>query len=72
MKKYYGNYLGICINSQDPESRGRVQIFIPHIMPALYEGWNESGEDITIECVGNNLPNGLSSDVINKLVQMLP
>ena len=72
MKKYYGNYLGICINSQDPESRGRVQIFIPHIMPALYEGWNETGEDITIECVGNNLPNGLSSDIINKLVQMLP
>ena len=72
MKEYYGNYLGICINSQDPESRGRVQIFIPHIMPALYEGWNESGEDITIECVGNNLPNGLSSDIINKLVQMLP
>jgi len=72
MKEYYGNYLGICINSQDPESRGRVQIFIPHIMPALYEGWNESGEDITIECVGNNLPNGLSSDIVNKLVQMLP
>jgi hypothetical protein len=72
MKEYYGNYLGICINSQDPESRGRVQIFIPHIMPALYEGWNESGEDITIECVGNNLPNGLRSDIVNKLVQILP
>jgi hypothetical protein len=72
MKEYYGNHLGICINSQDPEYRGRVQIFIPHIMPALYEGWNELGLDVTIECVGNNLPNGLRSDVIEKLKLILP
>jgi hypothetical protein len=72
MKKYYGNYLGICINNQDPEFRGRVQIFIPHIMPALYEGWNQEGIDITIECVGNNLPNGLNSGIIEKLTKMLP
>lgn len=72
MKEYYGNYLGICINNQDPEFRGRVQIFIPHIMPALYEGWNQEGQDITIECVGNNLPNGLSSAIIEKLKLILP
>jgi hypothetical protein len=72
MKKYYGNYLGICINNQDPEYRGRVQIFIPHIMPTLYESWNKDGEDITIECVGNNLSTGLKSDIIDKLIQILP
>ena len=72
MKEYYGNYLGICINNQDPEFRGRVQIFIPHIMPALYEGWNQEGQDITIECVGNNLPNGLKSDIVQRLTQILP
>lgn len=72
MKQYFGNYLGICINNVDPEYRGRVQIFIPHIMPALYEGWNELGEDIKLECVGDNLPNGLPSKVIEKLTQILP
>lgn len=72
MKEYYGNHLGICINNQDPEYRGRVQIFIPHIMPALYEGWNQEGQDITIECVGNNLPNGLNSAIIERLKQILP
>ena len=72
MKTYFGNHLGICINNVDPENRGRVQIFVPHIMPALYEGWNELGEDIKLECVGNNLPNGLSSKVIEKLTQILP
>jgi hypothetical protein len=72
MKQHFGNYLGICINNVDPEHRGRVQVFVPHIMPALYEGWNELGEDIKLECVGNNLPNGLSSDVIEKLTKILP
>jgi hypothetical protein len=72
MKEYYGNHLGICINNNDPENRGRVQVFIPHIMPALYEGWNELGEDIKLECVGDNLPNGLSSKVIEKLRLILP
>lgn len=72
MKQHYGNYLGICINNQDPEHRGRCQIFIPHIMPALYEGWNDQEEDITIECVGNNLENGIPSDIVDKLIQILP
>jgi GH24 family phage-related lysozyme (muramidase) len=72
MEKYYGNHLGICINNIDPENRGRVQVFVPHIMPALYEGWNELGEDIKLECVGNNLPNGLSSKVVEKLTKILP
>jgi hypothetical protein len=72
MKEYYGNHLGICINNQDPEHRGRVQIFIPHIMPALYENWNKEGKDITLDCVGNNLPTGLSSEVIDKLKKILP
>lgn len=72
MKHYYGNHLGICINNVDPENRGRVQIFIPNIMPALYEGWNELGEDIKLECVGDNLPNGLSSEIVAKLTQILP
>ena len=72
MKEYYGNYLGICINNQDPEHRGRVQVFIPHIMPALYENWNKEGKDISLECVGNNIPTGLSSEIVEKLKKILP
>ena len=72
MKTYYGNYLGIVINNNDPEYRGRVQVFIPHIMPTLYEGWNRKGENITINCVGDNMPQGLTSDIIEKLKKILP
>jgi hypothetical protein len=72
MKEYYGHYLGICIDNQDPEYRGRVQIFIPHIMPALYEGWNQEGQDISLECLGDNLPTSLNSNIVEKLKKVLP
>jgi hypothetical protein len=72
MKKYYGNYLGMVIDNNDPEFRGRVQIFIPHILPAIYKGWNETGENITISCVGDNIPQGLTADVVDKLKKVLP
>jgi hypothetical protein len=65
-------YLGIVVNNNDPEKRGRVQIFIPHIMPALYDGWNKDGNDIDITCVGNNMINGLNGDKIQLLRQILP
>ena len=72
MEKIYGNVLGICVNNNDPEKRGRVQIFIPHIMPALYDGWNKDGKDIDITCVGSNLANSLTEEQITKLQQILP
>jgi len=72
MKPYYGNYLGICISNADPEQRGRVQVFIPHIMPALYEGWNKEGTDRKITCLGDNITDSLTTDEIEKLKKMLP
>jgi GH24 family phage-related lysozyme (muramidase) len=72
MEKFYGNYLGLCINNADPEFRGRVQIFIPHILPALYDRWNKEGKNIKIEIVGNNLGNALSQADIETLKKMLP
>lgn len=70
--KKFGNYLGICVENRDPEARGRVKIFIPGIMPGLQENWNDAGMDITIDCVGNNLQNGLDSAIIDKLNKILP
>ena len=41
-------------------------------MPALYKGWNEEGKDIQLNCVGDNLPQGLTSDVLARLTKILP
>lgn len=72
MKTYYGNYLGMVIDNNDPEFRGRVQVFVPHIMPTLYEGWNKKGENITINCVGDNMPQGLTAEIADRLKKILP
>ena len=72
MKEYNSNYLGMVVNNNDPEYRGRIQVFIPHIMPALYEGWNQEGKDVTISCVGNNMEAGLGDEIVTKLKQILP
>lgn len=70
--KYYGNYLGICISRMDPEKRGRVKIFIPEIYPSLYEKWNEDGRNVTINCVGDNVTNSITSEFREHLEKMLP
>jgi hypothetical protein len=74
MKEYYGNYVGLVISggNEDPEYRGRVQVFIPHIMPTIYEGWNEAGEDRQISITGNNLEGGLTQKEIEHLKKVLP
>lgn len=72
MKQYNSMYLGVCINNNDPEKRGRVQVFVPHIMPALHEHWNKEGKNIQINCVGDNMINGLTSDIIKTLSEILP
>lgn len=72
MKTYFGNHVGIVIDNNDPEHRGRVQVFVPHIMPTLYEDWNKKGEDIRIKCVADNVPEGLTSEIVEKLKKILP
>jgi hypothetical protein len=64
-------YIGLCINNNDPEERGRVQVFIPHIMPSLTESLS-AGEDIEITCVGDNIVDGLNSQVLDRLKLILP
>lgn len=74
MRTYYGNYLGMVVTGgeKDPEGRGRCQIFIPHIMPALYEGWNREGEDISFDIVGEGLPTALKPEIVETLKKILP
>jgi len=45
MKKYYGNYIGMVVQSNDPEHRGRVKVFVPHISTTLHANWNANKKD---------------------------
>ncbi len=73
MEKCYGNHLGLVINDRDPEQRGRVQIFIPHISNTLFVDWNDivtKNQDIEFKHIGEG--GGLSPAIIKRLIMVLP
>lgn len=43
---YHGNYLGLVIQNNDPEKRGRVKVWVPHISATLYTNWNKEFKDL--------------------------
>jgi hypothetical protein len=69
MYKLNNVYIGIVVNNQDWENRGRVQVFIPHLSNTLYKGWNESGEDIKFKSFDSSV---FTPDIISRLTDVLP
>ena len=69
MKKIYGNHLGLVISGgdEDPEGRGRCQVFIPHVSNTLYKSWNQKLQDIEFMTLAQ-----LDGDIIKRLKQTLP
>lgn len=70
-QKFYGNYLGIVIQNNDPEKAGKVKVWIPHISPSVYEKWDNSNEDKKFRFAGKNIDSDLS-DIIDDLKNILP
>jgi hypothetical protein len=64
-----GNHVGLVVNTQDPEGRGRVQVLVPHIMPTIYTGWNENLKDISFKTFTTKIFQG---DLKEKLLSLLP
>lgn len=44
-KKVFGNHLAIVVQNNDPEKRGRVKVYVPHISAEIYTGWDETKKD---------------------------
>ena len=77
-KKYFGNYLGIVVQNNDPSKQGRVKIFIPHLGPSVYEKWTQPNidndnkpEDKHFKFIGKNIDSDLT-DIIDDLKLLLP
>ena len=71
MKKYYGNYLGIVVQNNDPDRRGRVKIYIPHVSITVYEKWNQNPRDKRFKALGENLTSSLN-DIIDDVKDIVP
>jgi len=74
MQKVYGNHVGLVVNTQDPENRGRVQVFVPHLSPTLYKDWNKNIKNISFKSLddGVNGNSVFNDDVLNRLYAHLP
>lgn len=66
----YGNHIGIVVNQEDPEYRGRVQIYIPYLTNTVYAGWNETLTDKKFKNIGGG--GDLTPEVVEKLKNVLP
>lgn len=74
-EKYYGNYLGIVVQNNDPEKRGRVKIWIPHISSTVYEKLNKKTEDIEFIFPADNTGDGnqrFNEEIVPVLKEILP
>lgn len=66
----YGNYLGIVINREDPEYRGRVQVWIPHLTNTLHSEWNDELKNKSFKHIHDS--GALTPKLVQELKNVLP
>lgn len=70
-KKLIGNYLGIVVANNDPQKKGRLKVFVPHITPSVYNNWTQDNKDKKFKFLGKNINSGLT-DIVEELKDILP
>jgi hypothetical protein len=68
---YTGNYLGIVIQNNDPQKRGRIKVFVPHVSPTIYKDWTEVAKDKKFKFLGKNINSDIT-DILEDLKKILP
>lgn len=69
---YNGNYLGIVIQNNDPEKRGRVKVYVPHISPTIYQTVKKDNKNKYFKFPGDNITTDLAPDLVEELKRILP
>ena len=69
--RYFGNYLGIVIQNNDPDKGGKIKIWVPHISPTVYKNWDEKNEDKSFKFIGKNIDSDIT-DIIEELKVVVP
>lgn len=72
MKSYTGNYVGIVVQNDDPDKRGRIKVFVPHISSTVYKNWNQTVEDKFFTAPNDDKNNAKLSNVLEDLKSSLP
>jgi phage gp45-like len=66
----YGNHLGIVVNKEDPEYRGRVQVWIPYMSNTLHTDWNADLKDKKFKHIHDS--GALTPALVEELKKVLP
>ena len=68
---YTGIYVGVVVQNNDPEHRGRVKVYVPHVNAAVYEKWYNVKQNKSFRFVGRNIDSDLG-DILSDLKNILP
>jgi len=71
IEKYNSIYLGIVVQNNDPEYRGRIKVWVPHISVNVYNKWNQLKQDQTFAFPGSPGGENLSL-ILGDLKDQLP
>jgi hypothetical protein len=63
MKQYYGNYVGIVVQNNDPEKAGKLKVFVPHITATVYKKWVEEKTNKQFNFLGANIQSALTQSL---------
>jgi hypothetical protein len=66
---FFGAYVGLVIDSDDPDDLGRVKVFIPGKNGPLYDGWNNLDTDIDF---ASPTSDKFPSNLLKRLKKTLP
>ena len=64
-------YLGIVVQNNDPEFRGRVKVYVPHIQANVYQGWYKEITNKNFKFLGKNIQSDLEK-ILPELKTVLP
>ena len=73
MQTFNSIYLGIVVQNNDPEYRGRVKVWVPHVSTTVYNKWNQLKQDQKFGFPGSidGKPSAFSA-IIEDLKDVLP
>ena len=63
MKRFYGNYVGIVVQNDDPEYTGKIKVFVPHVTASVYSKWTENRNNKKFKFIGANIDNVITQSL---------
>ena len=71
IEKYNSIYLGIVVQNNDPDHRGRVKVWVPHVSLNVYDKWSQLKQDQSFSFPGTPGGDGISA-ILPELKDALP